>query len=155
MCAYVPMGTAPGTEKFNYKLGWLARLRGELNRRDPGEPLVLCGDLNVALGDLDTWDPFATEGKILCHPHERYALGKVLDWGLVDIAREREPEARSFTWWDYRAGAWPRNQGFRIDYVLATRPLAARCVATAVHREPRGWEQASDHTPVSATFALE
>lgn len=154
ICAYVPMGTAPGTEKFQYKLGWLARLRGELNRLDPSALVALCGDLNITRGDLDTWDPFRTEGQILCHPHERYALGKVMDWGLVDVAREREPEARAFTWWDYRAGAWPRNQGFRIDYVLASRPLAAACVGTAVHKEPRGWEKASDHTPVSATFRL-
>jgi len=153
-CCYVPMGTAPGHAKFTYKLQWLARLRGELNQLAATEPVLVCGDLNVALGELDTWDAVSTDGSILCHPHERMVLRKVMDWGLHDAFRALHPDERTFSWWDYRGGAYPRNRGFRIDYVLLSKPLLERCVASRTWADTRAWEPtASDHIPVSVDLS--
>lgn len=151
---YVPMGTSPTSDKFLYKLKWLVRLRAELNRLSPTDKVLLCGDLNVARADLDSWDPFRTEGKILCHPHERMALSKVMDWGLVDAFRELNRDKRQFSWWDYRGGSWQKNQGFRIDYILATAALLEHITEVSTHEETRGWDTPSDHVPVMAHISL-
>ncbi len=152
---YVPMGTAPSSPKFRYKLQWLARLRGELTAHDPSEKVVVCGDLNVALGELDTWDPFGSDGRILYHPHERKTLERVMAWGLHDTWRHLHPDERAYSWWDYRAGAFQRNHGFRIDYVLGSKPLLDACTETMMWRHTRKWKPtASDHIPVGARFTL-
>lgn len=147
---YVPNGQAVGSPKFAYKLRWLERLRLWIARdHQPSDPVLVCGDMNIAPDDLDTWDPFQTEGKLLCHPEERARLQRLLDWGLVDAWRERHPFTSEFTWWDYRRMGFERNHGLRIDHVFVTRPLFERTRDVTIWREVRGWEQPSDHVPVS------
>lgn len=152
---YVPNGEAVGSPKFRYKLAWLERLRRHLvERYRPDEPLVICGDFNVAPAPEDVHDPARWDGKVLFHPDERAAfaeLARALD--LVDVVRRLCPEPRLFTWWDYRALAFNRNLGLRIDHVLATRPLAARAARASVDKEERKGTGASDHAPVIVELA--
>lgn len=149
---YVPNGQAVGTDKFHYKLQWLDRLRAFLNRFDPTQPVAVVGDLNIAPTDLDVWDPFVWEGVVLCHPTERARFAALLDWGLVDVWRERNPFKTEFSWWDYQKMGWPRNQGLRIDHALLSASAQSRCSQVQILREVRGWEGASDHAPVLVTF---
>jgi exodeoxyribonuclease III len=146
---YVPNGQSPGTDKYAYKLAWLARLRTWLAERcDPAQPLVLCGDFNVAPDDRDVHDPAAWAGKIMCTEPEREALSEVVRWGLVDAYRLHHDEGGKFTWWDYRRLAFPRGEGLRIDHVFVTEALAGRCTAAEIDREARKGKQPSDHAPV-------
>jgi exodeoxyribonuclease III len=147
---YVPNGMAVGSPKFHYKLRWLGQLRAELDRLYPADtPLAVLGDLNVAPDDLDVWDPFKLDGELLCHPDERAALRHLMDWGLHDAFREKNPFANPFTWWDYQKMGFVRNHGLRIDHTLLSAPLLARLRSVTIHRDVRGWEQPSDHAPVS------
>lgn len=151
---YVPNGQAVGSEKFAYKLQWLSRLRRELDATcDPGTPVVVLGDMNVALTDRDVWDPFEAEGEVLYHPLEREHVRKVLEWGLTDAYRTLMPEGRDYSWWDYRMGAFQRNHGFRIDHVFVSRPLVDRCREVRIWRETRKLDKPSDHAPVSVVLA--
>lgn len=146
---YVPNGQAVGTEAFAYKLAWLARLRQDLEKHHkPEQELMVCGDFNVAPEPIDVHDPKKWEGQILFHPDERAALKRLMEWGLVDVLRERHAEPKIFSWWDYRMGAYKRNAGLRIDLALMTRPLAARCKDAWVDKAPRELERPSDHAPV-------
>jgi exodeoxyribonuclease-3 len=147
---YVPNGQAVGTPAFAYKLAWLERLRRELEARHaPGDRVLVCGDFNIAPEPIDVHDPKRWEGQVLFHPDERAALRRLREWGLVDVFREKHPdEAGTFTWWDYRMGAFRRNMGLRLDQVLVTRPLAERCSKAWIDRAPRELERPSDHTPV-------
>ncbi len=158
LCCYVPMGTAVGTPKFSYKLAWLSRLKQEVRRTLAAHAqVVVVGDMNVALDDLDVWDPFEADGKILFHPNERDALRRVLDAGLVDPWRRLHPNEVAFSWWDYRGGAFWRNQGFRIDYVFVSAALADRVEGAAHWKATRGWEEPSkpsDHVPVTVDLKL-
>lgn len=150
---YVPNGQAVGTDKFRYKLEWLARWRRWLAANaDPGAPLVLCGDLNVALEDRDVHDPAAWKDKVLCHPDERAALAEICGWGLTDAFRLHNQESGQFTWWDYRQLCFPRNLGLRIDFVLCSAPMAARCRSVTIDRNARKGKEPSDHAPVIAVF---
>jgi exodeoxyribonuclease-3 len=152
---YVPNGQSVGSEKYAYKLRWLAALRDFLKGEIARHPeLLLLGDCNIAPEDRDVHDPKAWEGQVLVSPAERAALGEVCALGLEDLFRRFEQAERSFSWWDYRAAAYRRNAGLRIDLILATPALAARCTACDIDRAPRGWERPSDHTPVIATFDL-
>jgi exodeoxyribonuclease-3 len=153
--AYVPQGSEVGSEKFAYKLDFLAQLRGYFERHHrPGEPLVLVGDLNVAPAPEDVFSPAELEGQVSFHPAEREALEIVRAWGFRDQFRKFEPGAGFYSWWDYRQGAFRRNRGLRIDHVWATAPLDARAVECWIDREERAREKASDHAPVVAAFAL-
>lgn len=151
---YVVNGQQVGSEKFAYKLGWLtavtAWLRDELAAHDQ---LVVMGDFNVAPDDRDVHDPEAWREKILCSTPEREALGVILDLGLKDTFRLFEQEEKIFSWWDYRAAAFRRGLGLRIDLILASEALSERCTASYVDREPRMLERPSDHAPVVAEFA--
>jgi exodeoxyribonuclease III len=152
---YVPNGQSVGSLKYEYKLGWLAAVREYLAAEMAlHENLVVLGDFNVAPCDIDVYDPVAWGEGILCSPAERAALRAILKLGLVDIFRQFDQPGKSFSWWDYRAGKYRRNAGLRIDLILASPALAARCTASYIDREPRGWERPSDHTPVVAEFAL-
>ena len=152
---YVPNGQSVGSDKFYYKLGWLRALRGWLRQELAAHPhLVVLGDFNVAPEDRDVHDPAAWVGSVLVSPDERVALRATLELGLVDVFRKFEQPPRSFSWWDYRAGALRRNEGLRIDLLLASGALAERCTACEIDREPRLAERASDHTPVIATFDI-
>ncbi|MCK6526464.1 exodeoxyribonuclease III [Myxococcota bacterium] len=152
---YVPNGATVGSEKWAYKLEWLARLRSWLDRRRvPGEPLAVCGDFNVAPEERDVHDPRAWEETVLFHPQARAALADVLAFGLVDTYRLHHPEGGRYSWWDYRMLAFPKDDGLRIDHVFATPPLAARCTGAEIDRAERKGKLPSDHAPVIATFDL-
>jgi exodeoxyribonuclease-3 len=150
---YIPNGQVVGSDKFQYKLEWIARLRCYLDERcDPGLPLVLCGDFNVAPEERDVHDPALWEGKVLFSQPERAALKVVRDWGLVDTFRLHHEEGGFYSWWDYRAGGFRRNDGLRIDHLWATSPLAQKCAAAWIDKVPRALERPSDHAPVVAEF---
>lgn len=152
---YVPNGQAVGAPAYEYKLEWLRRLRRYLDaHHTPGERLVVCGDFNVAPEPRDVHDPSAWEGQVLFSAPEREVLREVCSFGLVDTFRLHHQEAGRFSWWDYRNLAFPRNLGLRIDLVLATPPLAERCVAADIDRDFRKGKQPSDHAPVWAEFEL-
>ena len=147
---YAPNGRAVDTPFYRAKLAWFERLRRWLGDEcDPGEPLVLGGDFNVAPADADVWDPAACHGGTHVSEPERRAFGELLTWGLEDAYRLRHPEPGRYTWWDYRAGNFHRNVGMRIDHLLVTRPAAGRTVWAEIDREARkGKPLPSDHAPL-------
>lgn len=146
---YTPNGTELGSSRFHYKLRWLQQLRTELDSYPKDTALIVVGDMNVAPDDLDVWDPFKCDGQLLCHPDERAALQHVLDWGLVDAFREQNPYANDFSWWDYQKMGFQRNHGLRIDHTFLSPPLMRQLGKVTIHRNVRGWDQPSDHAPVS------
>lgn len=151
---YVPNGQAVGTDRYAFKLDWFRRLRTFLDARHAAdEPMVVVGDFNVALEDRDVNDPLWWHERILCSTPERQALRNVMAFGLVDCLRQHHQEGGIYTWWDYRASPSFRDEGLRIDYVLATAAAAARCTDVVVHKEVRQQKTPSDHAPVTATFA--
>jgi exodeoxyribonuclease III len=152
---YVPNGSSVGSEKYDYKLGWLAALRGFLEQElQTHEKLIVLGDFNIAPDDRDVYDPEKWGDNILCSPAERAALRSILDLGLTDVFRRFEQADKTFSWWDYRAAGFRRNAGLRIDLILASDALAVHCDASYVDREPRTWERPSDHAPVVADFSM-
>lgn len=152
---YVPNGQAVGSEKFGYKLDWLAALRRWLRDEAARHPqLVVLGDFNIAPEDRDVHDPVAWAGSVHVSEPERAALQGLFDDGLVDVFRRFEQPEKSYSWWDYRAGAFRRNHGLRIDLILASAALAPRCTTCSIDREPRTFERPSDHTPVIADFDI-
>jgi len=153
VCAYFPNGQAVGSDKYEYKLRWLAALtewlKGELARH---EKLALAGDFNIAPEPRDVHDPVLWEGQVLFSEPERAAFRALLDLGLKDAFRLFEQPERSYTWWDYRNMAFRRKWGLRIDHILLAPALAAQCTACTIDIEPRRREQPSDHAPVIATL---
>lgn len=150
---YVPNGTALDDPRYEGKLAWLRRLGHYLERsHSPLEALAVCGDFNVAPEDRDVWDVARWRGQLLFTEPEKESLRALMGWGLVDTLRQLHPDAQVFTWWDYRNAAFFRGWGLRIDHVLATPPLAARCTAVEVDRAERKGEKPSDHAPVLAWF---
>lgn len=153
ICAYVPNGQAVDSDKYAYKLSWLAALRLWLAEELARHPqLAVLGDYNIAPEDRDVHDPLEWAGKIHCSEPERAALTALGALGLQDAFRLFEQADKSFSWWDYRMMGFRRNRGLRIDHILLSGALAARCTACAIDREPRTWEQPSDHAPVTATL---
>lgn len=150
---YVPNGQAVGTDKYEYKLAWLAALRRWIDRHDRAQPLVIGGDWNIAPDDRDVHDPKRWAGKVLCSEPERAALRELMAWGLTDVYRAQHPDGRAYSWWDYRTIAFFKDQGLRIDHFLADATIAARVTACAIDREARKGRDASDHAPVSITIA--
>ena len=150
---YVPNGQAVGSDKYEYKLRWLRSLRrflqGELARH---EKLVVMGDFNIAPENRDVYDPVLWKDQILCSEPERDALKGLLELGLADTFRQFEQPAGSFSWWDYRQGGFRRNLGLRIDLLLASAAMTARCQHSDIDTEPRRAERPSDHAPVIAGF---
>ena len=152
---YVPNGQSVGSDKFHYKLGWLRALRAWLRQElAVHDRLLVLGDFNIAPEDRDVHDPAAWVGSVHVSPEEREALRATLALGLVDVFRKFDQPPHSFSWWDYRAGAFRRNHGLRIDLLLASSALAARCGACCIDAAPRRAERASDHTPVIGTFDI-
>ena len=142
-----------GQEKFEFKLDWMKRLRAFFDhnfQRDA--PVVLCGDFNVAPEDRDIHNPQLWQERIMCSQAERTALDEIKRWGFTDTFRQHHEEGGHFSWWDYRAGAFRRNMGLRIDHIWATQPLLASSTNTWIDVEPRTWERPSDHAPVIAEF---
>jgi exodeoxyribonuclease-3 len=151
---YVPNGESVGSEKYAYKLGWMERLREGIAAELARHPeLVVLGDFNVAPEPRDVHDPRVWEGKIMFSEPEREALRRLLGLGLHDVFRRFEQPEQEFSWWDYRMGAFRRNRGLRIDLILASDALAARCTACRIDKQPRAHERPSDHAPVIADFS--
>ena len=152
---YVVNGKEVGSDKYEYKLRWLEAVNrwiaDELTRHDK---LVVMGDFNIAPDDRDVHDPEAWHEKILCSSPEREALGRMLDLGLHDSFRLFEQPEATFSWWDYRAAAFRRGLGLRIDLVLCSDALKMACATSYVDKEPRRNERPSDHAPVVAEFKL-
>lgn len=150
---YVPNGQAVGTDKFDYKLRWLdalcRQLRTELDRN---EKVLVAGDFNIAPQDEDVHDPEAWMGQVLVSEPERDRLRNLLELGFRDTFRLFDQPEASFSWWDYRAAAFRRNRGLRIDLLLASETLAANCKLSTIDSGPRAWEKPSDHAPVMADF---
>jgi len=152
---YVPNGQSVGSEKYEYKLSWLAALRDFLeDELKAYDKLVVLGDFNIAPDDRDVYDAEKWGDDILCSPLERKALAELLKVGLTDVYRNFEQPEKDFSWWDYRRAGFQRNAGLRIDLILASDAMSAACQASYIDREPRAWERPSDHTPVIAEFAL-
>ena len=150
---YVPNGSAVGTEKYQYKLDWLGRLHPfvrELLRKN--RKMIVLGDFNIAPEDRDVHDPAEWEGSVLVSEPERRELRTLLDAGFCDSFRLFEQEENCFSWWDYRAAAFRRNRGLRIDLILASKALQANCTGSRIDRAPRQLERPSDHAPVIAEF---
>jgi exodeoxyribonuclease-3 len=137
--AYVPNGRSLDAPQYGQKLAWLARLEALLAERfDPAvDPVVLCGDLNIAPDDRDVYDPALYVGTTHTSGPEREAFGRLVDWGLVDVFRARYEVGGLFSWWDYRAGNFHKGKGMRIDHVLASPPLAERVAAVLIVRNAR------------------
>ena len=153
ICAYVPNGQAVDSDKYIYKLAWLESLREWLDEEmRTHEHLAILGDYNIAPDDRDVHDPAEWAGQVLCSDKERAALLALNELGLTDSFRMFEQADKSFSWWDYRMLGFRRNRGLRIDHILLSKTLAARCTACAIDRVPRKWEQPSDHAPVIATL---
>ena len=149
ICAYIPNGQSLDSEKYPYKLGWLAALQGWLAQELHRHPrLILAGDYNIAPEDRDVHDPKAWEGQVLVSPPEREAYRQLLGLGLHDGYRLFSQEAGQFTWWDYRQAGFRRNLGLRIDHLLVSEALLDLTRRCWIDRAPRSWERPSDHTPV-------
>lgn len=158
--AYVVNGKAVSHPAYQVKLDWLDALGRWVGENcDPMRPMILAGDFNVAPSDLDVHDPDLWRGKNLASEPERDRVRRMLEWGLVDLGRAAAGDAQAgpFTWWDYRAGAFHRGWGLRIDLVLGTRPVADRLVSVEVDRQERkptaGEGKPSDHAPVVVTLS--
>ena len=152
--AYFPNGQSPDSDKFAYKLNWLAALEKWLTDElaDHGR-LALLGDFNIAPQDSDVHDPKVWEGQNLVSPQERDAFQALLNLGLHDSFRMFEQAPKTYSWWDYRMMGFRRNAGMRIDHVLLSEALKGQCQSSIVDKEPRTWEQPSDHAPVIAEIS--
>jgi exodeoxyribonuclease III len=146
LSVYVPNGREPGSEHYEYKLAWLAALRDAV--AGAPEATVVCGDVNIAPTDEDVFDPEAYAGQTHVTAPERAALAELQALGLRDVVRDRWPDERVFTYWDYRAGMFHRDLGMRIDLILAAAPVASRVRAAWVDRQARKGKGPSDHAPV-------
>jgi len=152
---YVVNGQVVGSDKYAAKLEWMRRLREYLDRRHrAAEPLILCGDFNVAPEPRDVDRPAVWASSVLFHPEVRDALRHIAGFGLEDTLRLHTQEGGLYSWWDYRKLSFPKNDGLRLDIIYATRPLAPKCTAASIDRPERKGQQPSDHAPVLATFAL-
>lgn len=154
VCVYVPNGGDMGSDKWTYKLAWYERLRRWLDTHcDPTQPLVLCGDFNVAPEDRDIDRVDEWKDTVLCNAEARAALQTVLDWGLVDTFRLKNDQPGFYSWWDYRQLGFAKNNGMRIDMVYATKPLAERVAEVFIDRDERKGQRPSDHAPAGVVFS--
>ncbi len=154
LTVYVPNGRSLEDDHYQYKLSWLARLRAHLDAvADPATDVVVLGDWNIAPADRDVYDPKAFEGATHVSDRERKALDEIMGFGLVDVFRQRYEDGGLYSWWDYRGGNFHKKMGLRIDYLLASRSLAARSVSDLVDRNARKGQKPSDHAPVLGLFS--
>ena len=152
---YLPNGNPVGTDKYDYKLAWMARLaRHARTLIDSEQVCVLAGDFNVVPTDDDVYDPVAWRDDALCRPETRAQFRRLLHMGFIDAFRVLHAEPHRYSFWDYQQGRWLRDQGLRIDHLLLSPQAADRLVAVDIDREPRGCDKASDHTPVWCELAL-
>jgi len=154
VCAYIPNGQSVESDKYRYKLEWLAALTAWLRDELVTHPrLALLGDYNIAPEDIDVHDPAAWAGQVLCSEPERDAFRALVGLGLSDSFRRFPQPERSYTWWDYRMNAFRRKMGLRIDHILLSMPLAETCTGCRVDASLRALERPSDHAPVVAELA--
>ncbi len=150
---YVPNGSEVGSEKYHYKLEWLHAFGTLVQSLLATYPrIIIAGDFNIAPEDRDVYDAETWHEAILCSTPERHALQRLFELGFADTFRLHHREDERFSWWDYRAAAFIRNRGLRIDLILASEPLISACRAADIDTVPRGWERPSDHAPVLAEF---
>lgn len=153
--AYFPNGQSPDSDKFVYKLAWLKALENWLSEElTQNSRLALLGDFNIAPTDDDVHDPAKWIGQNLVSPPEREAFQQLLNLGLTDSYRMFEQAPKSFSWWDYRMMGFRRNAGMRIDHILLSKALKEKCTQSIIDKEPRTWEQPSDHAPVIAEITV-
>ncbi len=146
---YVVNGEKVGSDKFDYKLRWLTAVRAWLREELAAHPnLVVLGDFNITPDDRDVYDPKRWHEKVLCSTPERAAYRELLALGLHDSFCLHNEEDGQYSWWDYRLSGFERGWGMRIDLILLSEALKARCLAAGIDRAPRSWERPSDHTPV-------
>ena len=150
---YVPQGYQVTSDKYGLKLEWLARLRRYFEEHlDPAKPAIWLGDLNVAPEPIDVYHPDRRVNDVDFHIDARTAYKAVVNWGWTDVFRQLHPDRVQYTYWDYFRNAYKNNWGWRIDHIMATRPLAAQCIKAEVDCAPREVESASDHTVMWAEF---
>jgi exodeoxyribonuclease-3 len=150
---YVPNGRSLTDPHYEYKLTWLEALRAEIAATTkPDEPVVVCGDFNIAPEDKDVFDPRVMAKQTHTSPRERAALDAIKQWGFTDVFRTLYDEEKLYSWWDYRAGDFHQGRGLRIDLVLASAPLAQRVAYAVIDRNARKGKQPSDHAPVVVDF---
>ena len=147
---YVPNGSSVNSEKYHYKLSWLACLKRYIEAQsERSEPLCMVGDFNIAPENRDIHDPEQLNGGIMATAAERGALNAALGDRLADVFRVFEPDAGHWSWWDYRTGAWDRDRGWRIDHIYLCEELMGLARSCIIHKQLRGNRQPSDHAPVS------
>jgi exodeoxyribonuclease-3 len=152
---YLPNGNPIGTDKFTYKLAWMDQLvhhARDLLRREI--PFVLAGDYNICPADEDVWDPAALAGDALCQPQSRSRFRALMYLGLTDAYRVFHRESHRYTFWDYQAGRWNRDEGLRIDHLLLSPHAVDRVAACEIDKKPRAKDRSSDHTPIWCELAL-
>lgn len=150
---YVPNGQSVDSDKYHYKLDWLAKVQDYVTQQlTEHAQLVVLGDFNIAPADLDVHDPEEWQGHVLVSEPERKAFQSLIASGLQDSFRHHRPEEQAFSWWDYRAAGFRRNRGLRIDHILISQSLAEICQDCYIDKQPRTWERPSDHTVVVAEF---
>lgn len=146
---YLPNGNPLGTEKFDYKLAWMERLYQRLKElRTNDTPFAIGGDFNVIPEDKDCYDPKAWVDDALFQPESKAAFRKLLNLGLYEAFRCLHSAGGQYTFWDYQAGRWQKDQGIRIDHFLLSPEIADRLISCEIDRTPRGWDKPSDHTPI-------
>ena len=152
-CLYLPNGNPVDSEKFPYKLQWMERLEAWATERLLlEEPLILAGDYNVIPMPEDCYDPKAWEGDALLRPESRPAFRRLLNLGFTEALRQTSDERGVYTFWDYQAGAWQRNNGIRIDHLLLSPEAANSLQSIVIDKHTRDWEKPSDHVPVSIQY---
>jgi len=151
---YLPNGNPMGTEKYDYKLAWMGQLKQHVQKLLKTErPFMLGGDFNVIPDPADVYDPKGWEQDALFHPRTHAAYREITNLGLTEAYRALHPDTKeAYTFWDYQAGAWPRNLGLRIDHFLLSPEAADRLVSCEIDTAPRGQDKASDHTPIIITL---
>jgi exodeoxyribonuclease-3 len=153
---YVPQGFEPESEKFQYKLDWFTRLLKLFKKHyKPSDMLLWIGDFNIAPEPRDLYDPDGLLGSVCYHPDVHKALKNVMDFGFIDVFRKHCDEPGQYTFWDYRLpNSFKRNLGWRLDHIMATKPLAKKSVTCYIDKQPRAAERPSDHTPIVAEFDI-
>ncbi len=151
---YIPQGYSPESEKFDYKLNWFNRLLAFFEKNfTPTEAVLWAGDFNAAPEPIDVYDPDGLLGHVCFHPEVHKALEKVMKFGFIDVFRMHCSEPGRYTFWDYRMrNSLKRNLGWRLDHIMATKPLAKKSTACYIDKEPRMADRPSDHTPIIAEF---
>jgi exodeoxyribonuclease-3 len=150
---YVPNGNQIGSEKFEYKMNFFDALKTHLmDLSEYDEELIIGGDFNVALNDIDVYDPASLDGTVCYHKDERAKMRAITNNGYIDSYRALNQDKQEYTWWDYRSGAWQYNKGMRIDYMLLNPLCFDKLENVYIATDTRGEKKASDHAPVICEF---